>query len=243
MKERMVDPILSVENLSAIRGNSTVVRNISLTVRPGEVVGLLGANGAGKSTIVDAISGFAKKETGTVRLGARDISKMSAFRVAHLGVLQVSQDRELFGSLSVEENLILGEQALTKKRLKRDDGLERVFTLFPRLKDRRNQRASSLSGGEQQMVAIGRALMGDPVLLILDEPTSGLAPVLVKEVADFLAVMRGGGLSILLVEQNVEVALELCDRFMVVRGGDCVFEGVKSDFGEDPIATLGALYV
>lgn len=243
MSEKAIDAVLDVENLSAIRGNSTVVRNISLEVHPGEVLGLLGANGAGKTTIVDAISGFAKKEAGTVRLGSRDVSRLAPFRIAHLGMLQVSQDRELFGALSVEENLILGEQALTKVRPGRPDGLERVFELFPRLKDRRNQRANSLSGGEQQMLAIGRALMGDPVLLILDEPTSGLAPVLVKEVAEFLRVMRGGGLSILLVEQNIEVALELCDRFMVVRGGECVFEGVKADFGEDPVAALGALYV
>ncbi len=243
MNAQTVGPVLEVEGLSAIRGSSTVVRNISLTVNPGEVLGLLGANGAGKTTIVDAISGFARKESGAVRLLGQDISRLSPFRTAHLGLLQVSQDRELFGALSVEDNLILGGQALTRQRPGRPDGLERVFTLFPRLKDRRNQRANSLSGGEQQMLAIGRALIGDPVLLVLDEPTSGLAPVLVKEVAEFLALMRGDGLSILLVEQNIDVALELCDRFMVVRNGETVFEGVRDDFGKDPIAALGALYV
>ncbi|GAA3731989.1 ABC transporter ATP-binding protein [Leifsonia bigeumensis] len=243
MNAKTVEPVLQVESVNAIRGNSTVVRDISFTVNPGEVLGLLGANGAGKTTIVDAISGFARKECGTVRLLGQDISRLSPFRTAHLGLLQVSQDRELFGALSVEDNLMLGEQALTKRRPGRPDGLERVFTLFPRLKDRRNQRANSLSGGEQQMLAIGRALIGDPVLLVLDEPTSGLAPVLVKEVAEFLALMRGDGLSILLVEQNIDVALELCDRFMVVRNGETVFEGVRDDFGKDPVAALGALYV
>ena len=243
VSEHMAEPVLQVEALNAIRGSSTVVRDFALDMKAGEVVGLLGANGAGKTTIVDSICGFAKKESGKVRLNSRDITRLPPYKVTATGVLQVSQDRELFGALSVEENLVLGEQALSKVRPGEPGNLERVFELFSRLKDRRTQRADSLSGGEQQMLAIGRALMGNPVVLILDEPTSGLAPVLVKEVGHFLATMRDQGLSILLVEQNVEVALELCDRFIVIRAGEVVFRGTKADFGPDPIQALSELYV
>jgi branched-chain amino acid transport system ATP-binding protein len=243
MTVHVADAVLEIENLSVIRGSSTVVRDFSLTMRPGEVVGLLGANGAGKTTIVDAISGLAKKGAGSVRVNSQDITKLSAHKIASMGVLQVSQDRELFGSLTVEENLVLGQQVLSKRRPGEDGRLERVFTLFSRLRDRRAQRAHSLSGGEQQMLAIGRALIGNPVLLVLDEPTSGLAPVLVKEVGHFLATMRSQGMSILLVEQNVQVAIDLCDRFVVIRGGEKVFEGTKDELGPDPMKALGDLYV
>jgi branched-chain amino acid transport system ATP-binding protein len=241
--KKMNDAILEVNGLNAIRGNTVVVRDINFALQRGEALGLLGANGAGKTTIVDAICGFAKKDAGTVRFNGQDISRLRPFRVAGKGVLQVSQDRELFGVLTVEENLVLGARALNAKRPGRPGALERVFELFPRLRDRRTQKAGSLSGGEQQMLAIGRALMGEPEVLILDEPTSGLAPVLVKEVADYLAMLREQGLSILLVEQNVNVALGVCDRFLVVRNGETVFDGRQDDFGPDPIAALGRLYV
>jgi branched-chain amino acid transport system ATP-binding protein len=243
MTVQTTEAVLEIEGLSVIRGSSTVVRDFSLSMRPGEVVGLLGANGAGKTTIVDAISGLAKKGSGTIRVNAQDITKLPAHKIAGLGVLQVSQDRELFGSLTVEENLVLGQQVLSKNRPGEDGRLEKVFTLFSRLRDRRAQRANSLSGGEQQMLAIGRALIGNPVLLVLDEPTSGLAPVLVKEVGHFLAEMRAAGMSILLVEQNVQVAIDLCDRFVVIRGGEKVFEGTRDDLGADPMKALGELYV
>ena len=243
MTVNVVDAVLEIENLSVVRGSSTVVRDFSLSMRPGEVVGLLGANGAGKTTIVDAISGLAKKGSGSVRVNSQDITKLSAHKIASRGVLQVSQDRELFGSLTVEENLVLGQQVLSKRRPGEDGRLEKVFSLFSRLRDRRAQRANSLSGGEQQMLAIGRALIGNPVLLVLDEPTSGLAPVLVKEVGHFLAAMRTQGMSILLVEQNVQVAIDLCDRFVVIRGGEKVFEGTKDELGPDPMKALGDLYV
>ena len=235
--------LLEIDNLSAAREGITVVRDFSLTVAPGEVVGLLGANGAGKSTIVDAVSGFAKKVAGTVRLSAEDISRLPPHKIAALGVLQVSQDRELFGMLSVEENLVLGMQALSKKRRGDPGVLDTIYELFPRLRERRTQRAGSMSGGEQQMLAIGRALAGNPVLLILDEPTAGLAPAIVKEVGQFLAALRERGLSILLVEQNVGVALDLCDRIAVVRNGRKVFHDTKDALGPDPFAALGALYV
>ena len=235
MTVHVADAVLEIEDLSVIRGSSVVVRDFSLTMRPGEVVGLLGANGAGKTTIVDAISGLAKKGSGSIRVNSHDITKLSAHKIASLGVLQVSQDRELFGSLTVE--------VLAKRRPGEDGRLEKVFALFSRLRDRRAQRANSLSGGEQQMLAIGRALIGNPVLLVLDEPTSGLAPVLVKEVGHFLATMRSAGMSILLVEQNVQVAIDLCDRFVVIRGGEKVFEGTKDELGPDPMKALGDLYV
>jgi branched-chain amino acid transport system ATP-binding protein len=238
----MSAPLLEVESLSAMRGESVIVRDLSFRMDDGEVIGLLGANGAGKTTLVDAVCGFARKSGGHVRFRGQDITRMSPYKVARQGLIQVSQDRELFGPLTVQENLELGAESLAKRQ-QQDGSLERVFSLFSRLQDRADQRADSLSGGEQQMLAIGRALMGEPAILILDEPTSGLAPVVVNQVGDFLAAMRDEGLSILLVEQNVNVALRICDRFIVIRSGEVVFEGTREDLGDEPVERLSELYV
>jgi branched-chain amino acid transport system ATP-binding protein len=236
-------PLLQVDSLSAIRGGAVVVRDISFTIPRGGAFGLLGANGAGKTTIVDAICGFAKKSAGRVVFAGSDVTRARPETLARRGLVQVSQDRELFASLTVRENLVLGARA-ARSRLRREDArLAEVVDLFPRLSERIGSRAGSLSGGEQQMLAIGRALMGEPILLLLDEPMSGLAPVIVNEVASGLRGLRDTGLSILLVEQNVDAALRLCDQLVVIKSGDTVFSGATDDLGPEPRRQLGQLYV
>jgi branched-chain amino acid transport system ATP-binding protein len=239
----MGGPLLRVESMGAIRGGAVVVRDISFAIVHGEAFGLLGANGAGKTTIVDAICGFTRKAGGRVMFEDSDITRARPESLARRGLIQVSQDRELFASLTVRENLILGGRAARSRSRRETENLDRVLALFPRLSERIASRAGSLSGGEQQMLAIGRALMGEPLLLLLDEPMSGLAPVIVGEVEAALKDLRQSGLSILLVEQNVDVALRLCDEIVVIKAGDTVFRGGHEDLGADPRARLGQLYV
>lgn len=234
--------VLDVHGLSALRSAAVVVRDVDLTIAEGEVVALLGTNGAGKSTTVDAICGFARKQGGEVRFCGRDITKAAPYRIARLGLLQVSQDRDLFPRMSVAENVTMGSEALVA-RGGVDRGTEDVIALFPRLRERWEQRASSLSGGEQKMLAIARALVGRPRLLLLDEPSSGLAPIMVEQVGDALRTLARTGLTILLVEQNIGLALEVCDRFVVLRGGSKVYDQPRAALGVDPRAALAALYL
>lgn len=239
----MSGSLLRVEAMSAIRGGAVVVRDISFAILQGKAFGLLGANGAGKTTIVDAICGFARKSSGRVTFEDADVTRIRPEALARRGLIQVSQDRDLFASLNVRENLVLGARAARSRSRREAENLEKVLGLFPRLGERIASRAGSLSGGEQQMLAIGRALMGEPRLLLLDEPMSGLAPVIVSEVESALKGLRQSGLSILLVEQNVDIALRLCDEIVVVKAGDTVFQGSKGDLGPEPRARLGELYV
>jgi len=235
-------PILDVHGLSALRSAAVVVRDVDLTIGEGEVVALLGTNGAGKSTTVDAICGLARKHGGEVRFLGQDITKASPHRIARLGLLQVSQDRDLFPRMTVGENVVMGFEALVARGdAKRET--EDVIALFPRLRERWEQRASSLSGGEQKMLAIARALVGRPRLLLLDEPSSGLAPIMVEQVGDALRTLAQTGLTILLVEQNIGLALEVCDRFIVLRGGNKVYDQPKAALGADSRAALAALYL
>ena len=239
----MSQALLTVDRLSAVRGGAVVVRNVSLSIMGGTVFGLLGANGAGKSTTVDAICGFVRKSSGRVHFAGRDITQARPEVLARRGLVQVSQDRDLFPSLTVRENLILGAYAATSRVQREAARLAEVLTMFPRLHERISSRAGDLSGGEQQMLAIGRALMGEPVLLMLDEPMSGLAPVIVAEVEAGLRELRAAGQSILLVEQNVDVALRLCDELAVLRSGEMVFQGDQKRLGPEPRKELGKLYV
>jgi len=239
----MSEAVLTVERLSAVRGGAVVVRNLSFSIPGGTVFGLLGANGAGKSTTVDAICGFVRKSGGRVHFAGGDITQARPEALARRGLVQVSQDRDLFPSLTVRENLILGAYAATSRKRREAERLAEVLTMFPRLQERISSRAGDLSGGEQQMVAIGRALMGEPVLLMLDEPMSGLAPVIIAEVEAGLRGLRAAGQSILLVEQNVDVALRLCDELAVLRSGDMVFQGTQERLGSEPRKELGKLYV
>ena len=234
------EKVLQITSLRAAQAGSEVVTDFNLQVSQGEVVGLLGPNGAGKSTVVDALCGFVEKRGGSVVLGGRDIAGFPPFRIAQLGLIQVSQTRDLFSDMSVEENLITGAEALGGRRAM---PMDKLFEIFPRLRERLKQRTGSLSGGEQQMLAIARALRGAPRVLLLDEPSTGLAPVLVDQIVSLLHRLAGEGLTLVLVEQNVGVALDLCERFVVLKAGRIVFEGGRAELGESPREFLAQLYL
>jgi branched-chain amino acid transport system ATP-binding protein len=208
--------VLEVADIHTYYGESHVLHGVTLTVGAGEVVAILGRNGAGKTTLMRSIIGFTPPRRGTVRFKGRDITGWPSHRLATLGVALVPQGRRVFPSLSVRENLEVA---------RRGDGpwtLERVYRVFPRLGERERNRASTLSGGEQQMLAIGRALMSNPGLLLMDEPTEGLAPLIVREVGQVMKDLRGAGLSILLVEQNLPLALAVADRVHILSRGQIV---------------------
>jgi branched-chain amino acid transport system ATP-binding protein len=215
---------LAVRDLHAYYGESHVLQGVSLDVRDGESVALLGRNGAGKTTTINAIVGFVRPRGGTVRVGDRDITAKAPHRVAAAGVALVPQGRRVFADLTVLENLTIAAR--------RDGGgwdLARVLELFPALERRLANRGDQLSGGEQQMVAIGRALLRDPALLLLDEPSEGLAPKLVTEVGDALVRLRESGLSLLLVEQNLALATRVAQRVYVMNKGTIVFSGTTAE--------------
>ena len=232
---------LRVEDLSAERGGVEVLSGISLDVSPGETLAVLGANGAGKSTAVDAICGFARKRSGRIMFGERDITQMPPHKIAQLGLVQVAQERDLFSHMTVHENLMLGRMAARRREgsTTEDD----VYESFPVLKDRSEQRAGSLSGGEQQMLAIGRALLSQPSVLLLDEPTSGLAPIIVEKVVESIVALAQRGLTLILIEQNVEVALRSASRLTVLRRGEQVFNGHRDELGDDYRKKLQEFYV
>jgi branched-chain amino acid transport system ATP-binding protein len=215
---------LAVRDLHAYYGESHVLQGVSLDVRDGESVALLGRNGAGKTTTINAIVGFVRPRRGTVRVGDRDITAKAPHRVAAAGVALVPQGRRVFADLTVLENLTIAAS--------RNGGgwdLARVLELFPSLERRLANRGDQLSGGEQQMVAIGRALLRDPALLLLDEPSEGLAPKLVNEVGDALVRLRESGLSLLLVEQNLALATRVAQRVYVMNKGTIVFSGTTAE--------------
>jgi branched-chain amino acid transport system ATP-binding protein len=215
---------LAVRDLHAYYGESHVLQGVSLDVADGESVALLGRNGAGKTTTINAIVGFVRPRGGTVRVGDRDITAEAPHHVAAAGVALVPQGRRVFADLTVLENLTIAA---------RNNGgawdLARVLELFPSLERRLGNRGDELSGGEQQMVAIGRALLRDPVLLLLDEPSEGLAPKLVNEVGDALVRLRESGLALLLVEQNLALATRVAQRAYVMNKGTIVFSGTTAE--------------
>jgi branched-chain amino acid transport system ATP-binding protein len=212
--------ILSVEDLHTYYGDAYVLQGLSLELREGEVLGLLGRNGVGKTTLVKSIVGFAPPRSGRIVFKGRDITRASSVETVRAGMGLVPQGRRVFPSLSVEENLkVAARDGAGKRRWT----LERVYALFPRLAERRRQRAKTLSGGEQQMLAIGRGLMTDPDCLIMDEPSEGLAPIVIQGMSEAIAALRREGLSILLVEQNAALALKLVDRVLVMSKGCVVY--------------------
>lgn len=234
--------IIEVEGVSAERAGARVIKGVDLSVERGEFIGLLGPNGAGKTTLVDAICSLVNKTAGRVAFAGRDITHTSSYQIARAGLVQVSQDRELFPNLTVEENITLGIEACGRDR-GRAMTLEEVASLFPRLGERWQQRAGSLSGGEQQMVAIGRALVSRPQVLLLDEPSSGLAPRVVEEIGEFLRGLTSSGLTLVLIEQSIDVALDLCTRFVILRDGEVSYDGTKEAMGADPSAFILARYL
>ncbi|MFO7816119.1 MAG: ABC transporter ATP-binding protein [Thermodesulfobacteriota bacterium] len=215
--------LLKIDSLRVHYGNVQALHGIDLHVQKGEIVTILGANGAGKSTTLMTVSGLLKPSGGSVYFQDRELNRMQAHKIVEMGVTQVPEGRRVFGTLSVQENLDLG--AFT---LKAQDALyknqEWIFTLFPRLKERRKQLAGTLSGGEQQMLAIARALMASPDLLLLDEPSLGLAPILVKSIFSTIKSINESGVTILLVEQNARAALKLANRAYVMEVGRVVLE-------------------
>jgi branched-chain amino acid transport system ATP-binding protein len=209
-------------------GDVTVLKGVTMEVRPGTVVALVGANGAGKSTLLRTISGLLRPTKGEIVLDEERIDHAPPHHVVELGFIQVPEGKQLFPQMTVEENLLVGSTC-QRARGARAQSLEEVYGLFPELADRRNQEAGSLSGGEQQMVAVGRALMARPTLLAMDEPSLGLAPVVVDRLFDVLQAIRKTGLTLLIIEQNVQQTLEIADQGYVMESGQIVLEGVGRD--------------
>ncbi len=224
---------LVVKGLVVAYGRTTAVKGIDLDVPEGHVVCLIGANGAGKTTIMRAISGLLRPRAGTIILDGTDIAGMRAHRVAARGLLQVPEGRQIFAELTVDENLAIGAW-LTQDRAEIARRREAVLARFPRLRERLRQLAGSMSGGEQQMLALGRALMGAPKLLLLDEPSMGLAPLFVEEIFGIIAGLKREGTTILLVEQNASAALEVADDAYVLETGKIVLQGPAAAIAEDP---------
>lgn len=210
------EPMLVVDGLVAGYPGKRILHGVSFSVRRGEVVTLLGANGSGKSTVINAISGFVRIAEGRATVAGRNLTKLAPHQIFRLGIAQVSQSRDLFPDMSVEDNLRLGasRRSVDEERL-----FQSVLQRFPRLRERLAQPVRQMSGGEQQMVAIARAVMSDPILLLLDEPSGGLAPKFVMEIAEILEATKVAGLTILMVEQNIKLAMRVADRFLVLKAG------------------------
>jgi branched-chain amino acid transport system ATP-binding protein len=212
----MPDPVLIARGVEAGYGSRQILHGVDLDVGEGEVVALLGANGSGKSTLLNALSGFVRPRRGSILLSQVELAGLRPHRIFRYGIVQVSQARDLFPEMTVEENLRLGAW------VRRGDMarlLDTVYQSFPRLAERRSQMVRLMSGGEQQMVAIGRALMSRPILLLLDEPSGGLAPAFVAEIATIVAALKRQGVTMVMVEQNIRLALSVADRILVLRDG------------------------
>ena len=222
-------PILDIRQLHAFYGKSHVLHGVDLQVGPGEIVSLLGRNGVGRSTLVKAVMGQVSA-TGSVAFKGGQILGLKAFQIAHKGLAYVPENRDIFPTLTVEQNLILGQKKHVQSgRWSLDD----MYRMFPRLRERRSVAAGVLSGGEQQMLTLCRSLMGDPDLIMIDEPTEGLAPKIVALVAEYLLALKDKGISVLLVEQKLAIALDISQRVYVMGHGAIVFEGTPQQLRED----------
>jgi len=226
-------PMLELENIHTYYGNIHALKGISLTVDKGEIVTLIGANGAGKSTTLRTITGLLRPRNGTVKLEGEDLEKYKAHDIVYKGIAMVPEGRGIFARLTVTENLDMGAYSRTSKP-EYDQDVERIFALFPRLKERRNQVAGTLSGGEQQMLATGRALMAHPTILLMDEPSMGLAPVLVELIFSTIEQINKEGVTILLVEQNALMALSVANRGYVLQSGTIVLQDSAANLKKDP---------
>jgi branched-chain amino acid transport system ATP-binding protein len=216
--------LLELENVHAYYGNIHALKGISITVNEAEIVTLIGGNGAGKSTTLKTISGLLQPRPGAIRLAGEDLTKYKAHEIVMKGIVQVPEGRGIFGRMTVTENLEMGAFIQNDKK-KIAAAMERVFTLFPRLKERRKQLGGTLSGGEQQMLATGRAMMAEPKILLMDEPSMGLAPVLVDSIFETIQELHRTGTTILLVEQNARAALTVADRGYVLQTGEITLSG------------------
>jgi len=221
---------LHVENINVYYGAIHAIKGVSFTVNEGEVVTLIGANGAGKSTVLKTISGLLRTKTGSISFAGEDITQIPPHKIVEKGLAHVPEGRRIFQQMTVEENLQMGAYTQPKAGIAAD--LAMVFEQFPRLKERRKQIAGTLSGGEQQMLAMGRALMSHPKLLMLDEPSMGLAPILVEQIFDIIRVLHENGTTILLVEQNAQMALSVADRAYVLETGQITLSGTGAELAQ-----------
>ena len=222
--------LLEVRDLHAFYGKSHVLHGVNLRVGRGEIVSLLGRNGVGRSTTVKAVMGQLDA-TGSVMFNDEQILGLPAFRIAHKGLGYVPESRDIFPTLTVEQNLLLGEKKTKASRWSLDD----MYQMFPRLRERQHTQAGVLSGGEQQMLTLCRTLMGDPDLIMIDEPTEGLAPKIVELVAEYLLALKARGISVLLVEQKLDIAMKISERVYVMGRGTIVFEGTPAELRENAI--------
>ena len=220
------DALFQIKDLEVSYGSISAIKGISLEVHKGEIVTILGANGAGKTTTMRTISQLIKAKSGSITFKGEELTQLPAHKIVKLGISQSPEGRRVFGILTVEENLMLG--AFVKSTMNKET-LEWVYQLFPRLKERRKQLAGTLSGGEQQMLAIGRALMSDPEMLLLDEPSLGIAPILVKAIFEQIKIIASKGVTVLLVEQNAKAALKLADRGYVLDVGKIALSGTSAE--------------
>jgi len=225
--------MLEIRDLSVFYGDAQALDRVKLDVAANQIVALVGANGAGKTSLIRTLAGILKPRSGSIRFEGREIAGLPSSTVCDLGIGQVAEGRQIFPSLSVLDNLEVGG-LLPHARKHAGETLERVFTMFPRLKERASQAAGTLSGGEQQMLAIARCLMGAPRLIMFDEPSLGLAPALVGEVLETIRTLHSQGMTILLVEQNVAASLKLADRAYVLENGSIVLEGSGAELLDDP---------
>lgn len=224
--------LLSVENLDLYYGDAQALDRVSLEVPQGEIVAIVGANGAGKSSLIRSIAGIEKPRAGGISFKGRPIRGLESHAICNLGIGQVAEGRQVFPSLTVEENLEMGAM-LPRARKTREQTLQQVYGMFPQLAERRSQAAGTMSGGEQQMIAIGRCLMGQPELVMFDEPSLGLAPLVVQEVLHTIRSLNGRGLTILLVEQNVAVSLKISNHAYVLENGRVVMSGAGQELLHD----------
>ena len=225
-----MNTLLEIKDLNAFYGKSHVLHGVNMQIKQGEIVSLLGRNGVGRSTTIKAAMGQVES-TGSIIFKGEEMIGLKAFQIAHKGLGYVPENRDIFPSLTVEQNLILGEKSKSKSRWSLDD----MYQLFPRLKERQHTSAGVLSGGEQQMLTLCRTLMGDPDLIMIDEPTEGLAPKIVDLVAEFLKELKNRGISVLLVEQKLAIALEISQRVYVMGHGSIVFEGSPDQLRDNNI--------
>jgi branched-chain amino acid transport system ATP-binding protein len=233
---------LSLTNVHAFYGESHILHGVSFSLPAGGVLALLGRNGAGKTTCISTIIGFLKPPVGEIRLFGQQIAGLSPEQISHLGIGLVPQGRRIFPSLTVRENLVVARQR--ENGIRQPWNVDRIYDMFPRLQERHTQLAGTLSGGELQMLAIGRALMGNPRVLLLDEPSEGLAPLIVAEVGRTIRRLKEEGQSIVLVEQNLQLALDVADQAVILNTGRCVFTGGASEIvnNEDLIAQNLGVY-
>ena len=240
MPETRPEPVLRLRNVDAGYGNLKVLRHVSLHVKRGEIVCIIGANGAGKTTMLRSIVGLLRAQAGEIRFEGRDITGARTEAIARDGCSLVPEGRQVFAPMTVRENLLLGATARLGRRGRPEDrgrvdeDLRRVFALFPRLEERAKQLAGTLSGGEQQMLAVGRALMARPTLILLDEPSMGLAPLMVQKVFETVMMISAEGTTILLIEQNAKLALEVSNRGYVMESGEITLSGDAKQLLHDP---------